>query len=130
MYDIEKIYQATSVKDAINHLVADPKSIIIAGGSDVLISIRHGKLAGCSLVSIYGIEELRGITLKEDGSIKIGALTSFSHITKNQIIQKYIPVLGEAVDDIGGPQLETLEQLEGTFQMELQVRIVHPRYLH
>ena len=82
MYDIEKIYQATSVKDAINHLVAEPKSIIIAGGSDVLISIRHGKLAGCSLVSIYGLEELRGITLEEDGSIKIGATYKFFSYNK------------------------------------------------
>jgi len=113
MYDIEKIYQATSVKDAINHLVADPKSIIIAGGSDVLISIREGKLAGCSLVSIYKLEELRGIALNEDGSIKIGALTTFSHITKNEIIQKYIPILGEAVDDIGGPQLRNVGTIGG-----------------
>jgi xanthine dehydrogenase FAD-binding subunit len=113
MYDIEKIYQATSVKDAINHLALEPKSIIIAGGSDVLISIRHGKLAGCSLVSIYGINELRGITLIEDGNIKIGALTSFSHITKNEIIQKYIPILGEAVDDIGGPQLRNIGTIGG-----------------
>ncbi|MBZ9633509.1 xanthine dehydrogenase subunit XdhB [Clostridium sp. FP1] len=113
MYDIEKIYQATSVKDAINHLAADPKSIIIAGGSDVLISIRHGKLAGCSLVSIYGLEELRGITFGEDGSIKIGAITSFSHITKNAIIQKYVPVLGEAVNEIGGPQLRNIGTIGG-----------------
>ena len=113
MYDIEKIYQATSVKDAITHLVADPKSIIIAGGSDVLISIREGKLAGCSLVSIYKLDELRGITLKEDGCIKIGAITTFSHITKNEIIQKYIPILGEAVDDIGGPQLRNVGTIGG-----------------
>lgn len=113
MYDIEKIYQATSVKDAINHLLEEPKSIIIAGGSDVLISIRHGKLAGCSLVSIYGLDELRGVELQEDGSIKIGALTSFSHITKNDIIQKYIPVLGEAVDEIGGPQLRNIGTIGG-----------------
>jgi xanthine dehydrogenase FAD-binding subunit len=113
MYDIEKIYTATSTQDAIEHLVADPKSIIIAGGSDVLISIRHGKLAGCSLVSIYGLDELRGITLQEDGSIKIGPLTSFSHITKNEIIQKYIPVLGEAVDDIGGPQVRNIGTIGG-----------------
>ena len=113
MYDIEKIYTATSTQDAIDHLVADPKSIIIAGGSDVLISIRHGKLAGCSLVSIYGLDELRGITLQEDGTIKIGPLTSFSHITKNDIIQKYIPVLGEAVDDIGGPQVRNIGTIGG-----------------
>jgi xanthine dehydrogenase FAD-binding subunit len=113
MYDIEKIYQATSVKDAISHLEEEPKSIIIAGGSDVLISVRHGKLAGCSLVSIFGLDELRGVTLEEDGSIKIGALTSFSHITKNDIIQKYIPVLGEAVDEIGGPQLRNIGTIGG-----------------
>jgi len=113
MYDIEKIYQATSVKDAISHLVLEPKAIIIAGGSDVLISIRHGKLAGCSLVSIFGLDELRGVTLEDDCSIKIGALTSFSHITKNDIIQKYIPVLGEAVDEIGGPQLRNIGTIGG-----------------
>jgi xanthine dehydrogenase FAD-binding subunit len=113
MFDIEKLYEATSVKDAIKHLVEDPKAIIIAGGSDVLISVRHGKLAGCSLVSINGLEELRGIKLQEDGSIKIGALTCFSYITKNEVIQKYIPVLGEAVDDIGGPQLRNIATIGG-----------------
>ena len=85
MYDVGKIYGATSTKDAINHLVAEPNAVIIAGGSDVLIKIHHGKLSGASLVSIYGLDELRGITLEDDGNIKIGALTSFSHITKNQV---------------------------------------------
>jgi len=113
MYDIEKIHQATSVEDAIKHLVEDPKAVIIAGGSDVLISIRHGKLAGCSLVSIYGLDELRGISMEDDESIKIGALTSFSHITKNPIIQKYIPVLGEAVDEVGGPQIRNIGTIGG-----------------
>ena len=113
MYDIGKIYSATSTQDAIQHLVDDPDAVIIAGGSDVLIKIRHGKLAGCSLISIYGLDQLRGISMEENGSIKIGALTSFSHITKNEIIQKYIPVLGEAVDEIGGPQLRNIGTIGG-----------------
>lgn len=113
MYDIEKIYQATSVEDAIKHLANDSKALIIAGGSDILIQIRQGKLAGCSLVSIYGLDELRGVSLENDGSIKIGPLTSFSHLTKNSIIQKYIPVLGEAVDEIGGPQLRNIGTIGG-----------------
>ena len=79
----------------------------------MLISIRHGKLAGCSLVSIYGLDELRGVSMQEDGSIKIGALTSFSHITNNPIIQKYITVLGEAVDEIGGPQIRNIGTIGG-----------------
>jgi len=113
MYDIEKIYSATNVKDVIKHLVADPNAVIIAGGSDVLIKIRHGKLAGCSLVSIYGLDELRGVSMEDDGNIKIGALTSFSHITKDKIIQKYIPILGQAVDEIGGPQLRNIGTIGG-----------------
>ncbi len=113
MFDIEKIYEATSVKDAIKHLVEDPNAMIIAGGSDVLINIRHGKLAGCSLVSINGLKELSGIDLQEDGSIKIGALTCFSSITENEVIQKHLPVLGEAVDDIGGPQLRNIATIGG-----------------
>lgn len=113
MYDIEKIYQATSVEDAIKHLVADPDSLIIAGGSDILIKVHEGKLAGCSLVSIYGLDELRGVTLEEDGRIKIGPLTSFSHITNDPIIQKYIPVLGDAVDQVGGPQVRNIGTIGG-----------------
>ena len=38
--------------------------------------IRAGKLAGCELVSIYKLDELRGVTMTEDGEIRIGSLTS------------------------------------------------------
>ena len=55
MYDIEKFYQAADVEDAVRALVEDPEAVVISGGSDVLIKIREGKLAGCSLVSIHGI---------------------------------------------------------------------------
>ena len=57
MYDIQSIYQAKSVDDAIRALQADPSAIVIAGGTDVLIKIREGKLAGCSLVSIHDLTD-------------------------------------------------------------------------
>jgi xanthine dehydrogenase FAD-binding subunit len=113
MYDIEKIYRATSVEDTIQYLVSNPNAVIIAGGSDVLIKIREGHLSGCSLVSIYGLDELRGVSMLEDGTIKILPLTSFSHVTKNQIIKKYIPVLGEAVSEVGGPQTRNIGTIGG-----------------
>lgn len=113
MYDIGKIYQAKSISDAIDALLADPKAIIISGGSDVLIKIREGKLAGCSLVSIHGIKELEGIYLEQDGTIVIKPGTSFSHVTYNEIIQKYIPILGNAVDQVGGPQIRNIGTIGG-----------------
>ena len=113
MYDIKALYEATSVKDAIALLQAHPAAHVIAGGSDVLIKMREGKLAGCELVSIYGLDALRGVTLEADGAIRIGSLTSFSHITKDPIIQAHINVLGEAVDMVGGPQIRNIGTIGG-----------------
>ena len=105
MYDMKAFYEAESVQDAVRLRLEHPEAQIIAGGTDVLVQMREGKRAGKELISIYGIDALRGITLDEAESIRIGSLTSFSHITKDPIIQKYINVLGEAVDQVGGPQI-------------------------
>lgn len=113
MYDIKELYEAESVQDAIRLRVEHPEAHIIAGGSDVLIEMRAGKLAGKELISIYTIDEMRGVRLDEEGAIRIGSLTSFSHITKDPIIQKYINVLGEAVDTVGGPQIRNIGTIGG-----------------
>ncbi len=113
MYDIKEMFEATSVSHAVELRLAHPQAIILAGGSDILIQMREGKLAGKEIISIYLLDELRGVTLTEDGAIRIGSLTSFSHITKDPIIQKYINVLGEAVDMIGGPQIRNIGTIGG-----------------
>ncbi len=79
----------------------------------MLIKIREGKLAGCSLVSIHGIKELEGISLEPDGTIVIGPCTTFSHIANNEIIRRYVPMLGDAVDQAGGPQLRNIGTIGG-----------------
>ena len=90
-----------------------PEAQIIAGGSDVLVQMREGKRAGKELISIYGLDELRGVSIDENDSIRIGSLTSFSHITRDPIIQKYINVLGQAVDMVGGPQIRNIGTIGG-----------------
>lgn len=127
MYDIEKYYNAGTVSEAVTLLNEHPDTRIISGGSDVLIKIREGRMAGTSLVSIRDIEELKGIERKENGDIYIGAGTVFSHITADPIIQKYIPVLGEAVDQVGGPQIRNTERLEEISVMEQSVLTVFRR---
>lgn len=113
MYDMKALYEAESVEHAIQLLVEHPEAQIIAGGSDVLVQMREGKRAGKELVSIYMIDAMRGVSYEEDGSIRIGSLTSFSHITKDPIIQKHINVLGEAVDMVGGPQIRNIGTIGG-----------------
>lgn len=113
MYDIKALYEAGSVQEAVDLRLAHPKADIIAGGSDVLVQMREGKRAGKELISIYMIDEMRGISIDENEAIRIGSVTSFSHVTKNEIIQKYINVLGEAVDMIGGPQVRNIGTIGG-----------------
>ena len=113
MYDIKALYEAVSVQNAVELLLQHPEAVIIAGGSDVLIKIREGKLAGRELVSIYGLDELRGVTKDEEENIRIGSLTSFSHIYRDPIIKKHIAVLGEAVNMVGGPQIRAIGTIGG-----------------
>ena len=113
MYDIKALYEAGSVDEAVRLLLEHPGVQIIAGGSDVLVQIREGRRAGVELVSIYGIDAMRGVALDDEGAIRIGSLTSFSHIARSPIIQEKIPVLGEAVSLVGGPQIRNIGTIGG-----------------
>ena len=114
MYDISSLYRAASVDDAIAALQKDPEAVVIAGGSDVLIKIREGKLAGCALVSIHALkDELEGVTLAENGDVHIGPLTTFRGVTFSDAIRRTVPVLGEATDMAGGPQLRAVGTIGG-----------------
>ena len=138
MYDIEHYYQGETVAETLGLLTEHPEAKIICGGSDVLIKTREGKMAGCSLIGIRHLKELQGVERKENGDIYIGAATTFSHITNDPVIQKYIPVLGEAVDQVGGPQVRNIGTIGGNicngavsadsapsvFSLESRLRIV------
>ena len=113
MYDIKALYEAYSVDEAIKLRLEHPDAQSLAGGSDVLVQIREGKRAGKELISIYMIDELRSISMCDNGDIRIGSLMSFSHITKNEIVKKYINVLGEAVDMVGSPQIRNIGTIGG-----------------
>lgn len=113
MYDIAKYEEAASVEEAVRLLIANPNAMLISGGSDVLIKLHEGKMHDAQLISIHGIAELKGISLRKDGTIAIGSGASFSQVSKNPIVQKYIPVLGEAVDMVGGPQIRNIGSIGG-----------------
>ena len=113
MYDFSALYEATSVRHAVELMQEHPSAVLIAGGSDVLIKMREGKLAGAELISLYKLDELREVTMEPDGALRIGPMTSFSHATKSPLLQQYMPALGEAADTVGGPQLRNIGTLGG-----------------
>ncbi|WBW50300.1 xanthine dehydrogenase FAD-binding subunit XdhB [Peptoniphilus equinus] len=112
MYDIKEIYEAYTVKEAIALKEAHPEAIILGGGSDVLVALREGKYTDPVVISIYLIEDLKGVRM-EDGDILIGALTSFTDIAEDPIILEHIPTLADAVLTVGGPQLRNIASIGG-----------------
>lgn len=113
MFDFSALYEASSVAEAVKLRMAHPGALIITGGSDQLVKLRGGKLTGCELISIFGIEELRGISIDENGTINIGALTSFTDVAEDDILSKHIPTLSYAAGQVGGPQIRNIGTIGG-----------------
>ncbi len=113
MYNITKYFEAHSVREAIELLQANPKARLIAGGSDKLIKMHQGKIEAAELISIHNLSEISGISLEPDGTIVIGAGTTFSKIANHPVIKKNVPVLAEAVETIGGPQVRNVGTIGG-----------------
>ncbi len=113
MYDIARLYEPKTIEEALVLLMEHPEARVLAGGSDLLIKLRDGKLAGIECVSIFKVEELRGVALNTDGTLVIRPLTSFSHVEGDPLIQTHIPVLGEAVGTVGGPQIRNVGTIGG-----------------
>jgi xanthine dehydrogenase FAD-binding subunit len=113
MYNFNTLYEPKTIDEAVKLKAEHPEALILAGGSDLLIKIREGKLAGCDLINIYGLDELRGISLEEDGTILIRPLTSFTDVALNEILRERVPALCEAMSQIGGPQVRNIGTIGG-----------------
>ena len=113
MFDIKALHEAESVAHAVTLMQEHPAARLIAGGSDVLIKVREGKYAGCELISIYGLDELRGVALSDGGDLRIGPLTAFSGLEESPLIQEKIPVLAQAAGSVGGPQVRNIGTVGG-----------------
>ena len=112
MYGIENLYKANSVRDAISAIQENPGAKFMAGGTDVLIKVKEGKLASCVLVDICDISELSVIYIDKD-AIHIGPLATFSQVATDPIVLKHVPILAEAALTFGGPQLRNMGTIGG-----------------
>jgi len=113
MYDIKGYYDAESVREATVLLKENPNLKLIAGGTDVLIKMHGGQLEDVELLSLRKIKSLEGIHVQEDGTIVIGAMTTFSLLFNNPIIRVAIPILTEAAISLGGPQIRNIATVGG-----------------
>ncbi len=113
MYNIQAYFEPKTLDEAAALLADNPDLKIIAGGTDLLIKMHHGKIEKVELLSIRKIKALEGICKLEDGTIVIGALATFTQIANDPVITENIPILREAALSMGGPQIRNVATIGG-----------------
>ena len=109
------IYQApTSVKEAVA-LLADTsiKTRPLAGGTDLLVQLRHHLVEADLLVDVKRIPELNRISFDPAKGLTIGAAISCAALCEHPDVQRLYPGLIDAVSIIGGAAIQGRATLGG-----------------
>lgn len=113
MFDFASYHRAATLADAINLLTDNPQAKLLAGGTDVLIQLHHHNDRYRHIVDIHNLAELRGITLAEDGALRIGSATTFTQLIEDPVTQRHLPALCAAAASIAGPQIRNVATYGG-----------------
>jgi 4-hydroxybenzoyl-CoA reductase subunit beta len=84
----------------------------IAGGTDLVPNMKHKLFTPGHLVSLRGIEEMRGIREDVEG-FTIGAATSLDALARDTAVRESLPSLARACSLISGPQLRRMGTIGG-----------------
>ena len=86
----------------------------MAGGTDVIVKIKEGKLAPDYLISLkHIIAQDRPFLNTETGELYIGAFTTHRAIECSPLIQRRYPILHDAVSNIGSVQVRNVATIGG-----------------
>jgi CO/xanthine dehydrogenase FAD-binding subunit len=91
-----KLDQAGEVLEAMSSGL-----VVIAGGQELMPHVNYGVLQPEVFVDITALGELRGIS-EEGGVVSIGALSVHREVFTDAIVNAKIPLLAEAMRQIGG----------------------------
>jgi len=88
------------------------KAAILAGGTDLVISMRQGEKKPEAIIDISGLPELRLLEVKDDG-LHIGSMVTFAVLAVSEAAGEYAPALTAAVSEIGSPQIRNTGTIGG-----------------
>src|SRR5437762_2280651 len=114
-----KLLRPRTVQEATGYLARYAGAIqILAGGTDLLPSMRQRLFAPEYLMDISGIEELKKIRVVAGAGAEIGALTTLSAIEDSGSIARDYPVLHEAAKTVASPILRNMGTLGGNICLD------------
>ena len=96
------------------HVAHGERAKYVAGGTDVLVKIKEGKLAPDYLISLrHIIGQDRPFLNQETGELYIGAFITHRQIEKSSLIQLKYPILHDAIKNIGSVQIRNVATIGG-----------------
>ena len=114
-----KLLRPRTLKEATLMLADHAADIqIVAGGTDLIPSLRQRLFEPKYVLDIRGISELRGIHPQKDGAVEIGALTTLTEIEHSNFLREYYPVLTEAAKTVASPILRNMGTLGGNICLD------------
>ena len=102
-----------SLADAFAHLTNGRSSLMLAGGTDVIVQLREGRRHCDQLIDIKHIPELMALRFAEDGTLEIGAAKPLAEIYEDPEVARRLPGLVDAAGLIGGIQVQSRASLGG-----------------
>ena len=104
---------ASSLQQALDALVqADGKAVVMAGGTDLMVDYKAGKLDPEVWVDVTRVPELNGIAV-ENGRLVIGAATTLTSIARSPLVREYFPSLCQGCGTVGSLQIRNSATLMG-----------------
>ena len=89
-----------------------PEARFVAGGTDVQVLRRAGRLPCRSLISLRRLPELKRIE-QEGDTIHLGAGATLSELLESGLIRQSLPILADALEVMGCTQMRNLATLGG-----------------
>jgi CO/xanthine dehydrogenase FAD-binding subunit len=93
--------EPSTLKEAFTILTKDSGAKILAGGTDVIVSMREGKIAPSQIVNIKRIPGLDRIGPSTGGGLSIGALATIGSVETSAMVRNAFPMVAEAAHQLG-----------------------------
>lgn len=105
----------TSLNEAISLYESHAeRAKYIAGGTDVMVKIKEGKMAPDYLISLKNVLNTDQAFIKqENGELQVSALATHRMLEKSALIQNQYPVIFDAVSNIGSVQIRNVATIGG-----------------
>lgn len=107
-------FEAPQTVDAAVSLLAEGSGMarVLAGGTDLVVQMRSGRIEPDLIVDLKRIPELREI-VEEDGGYRIGAAVCGAELNEHDGVKRLWPGVVEATDLIGSTQIQGRATMAG-----------------